>query len=442
MDEVEYSQHTNMARCLCDEDNTEDELYSYYFAFNYDGPFDGSDVFFYLGSDCSNTSVALSQCAELASLNINSFNNETKYIPIPVNYLVDPESGTCSEKNSGSSTFYIFSSLENRDTLWSETISYDTRGPAPRSEISASSGENAVTVHWNNDDADEEGIQYFNVLCMRETTPAEVADSSMANWVDTEDVCGKVLEYDDTTDATKKMIYPDNNDDYQVNDDYDNDRFYFDEQEQFDHKPNRKKHYKNDLNYTCPDNMLVEGGRPYKCYVCGSTTNTGKKMRIGGLENQVEYSFAVVAVDEYKNVSVISEVVSETPLPTTDFAEHYSSNGGSATGDYCFVATTVYRSKNHPFVKILRKFRDKKLLTNEPGIAFTKWYYANGKTIASFISSSNILVESVKLLLLPLVLLASVLLFLPWWSLFLISGAAVAFKKRQLIKGKLRSIHR
>ncbi|MGM0596840.1 MAG: hypothetical protein ACQES9_07355, partial [Myxococcota bacterium] len=153
MDEVEYSQHTNMARCLCDEDNTEDELYSYYFAFNYDGPFDGSDVFFYLGSDCSNTSVALSQCAELASLNINSFNNETKYIPIPVNYLVDPESGTCSEKNSGSSTFYIFSSLENRDTLWSETISYDTRGPAPRSEISASSGENAVTVHWNNDDA-------------------------------------------------------------------------------------------------------------------------------------------------------------------------------------------------------------------------------------------------------------------------------------------------
>ncbi|MDA3862230.1 MAG: hypothetical protein PF689_00005, partial [Deltaproteobacteria bacterium] len=197
-----------------------------------------------------------------------------------------------------------------------------------------------------------------------------------------------------------------------------------------------------DLNYTCPDNMLVAGGRPYKCYVCGSTTSTGKKLRIGGLENEVEYSFAVVAIDQHENVSVISEVVSATPLPTTDFAEHYSSNGGNATGDYCFIATTVYESKSHPFVKILRKFRDRKLLTNEPGIAFTKWYYANGKIIATFISSSNILVESVKLLLLPLVMLASILLFLPWWSLFLITGASFAFKKRRFIKGKLQSIHR
>nr|MDA3863197.1 hypothetical protein [Deltaproteobacteria bacterium] len=250
MDEIKYSKHTNMARCLCDEDNTEDEFYSYYFAFNYPGPDDGSDVFFYLGSDCSNTSVALNQCAELASLNINTFNNETKYIPIPVNFLVDPESGTCSEKNSGSATFYIFSSLESRDTLWSETISYDTRGPATRTEISATSGENAVTVSWNNDDADEEGIKYFNVLCMQETTPAEIADSSMAKWIDTEDVCGKVLEYQATTDATKKKLYPDANYDYQVEDDnYDN-NFYFDKQEQIDHQQPSKKNYKDDLNYT------------------------------------------------------------------------------------------------------------------------------------------------------------------------------------------------
>jgi uncharacterized repeat protein (TIGR02543 family) len=63
-----------------------------------------------------------------------------------------------------------------------------------------------------------------------------------------------------------------------------------------------------------------------------------------------------------------------------------ASNGG---GGGCFIATAAYGSYLDPHVMVLRQFRDNVLLTNTPGRAFVKFYYANSPAIAKIISESE-----------------------------------------------------
>ena len=42
---------------------------------------------------------------------------------------------------------------------------------------------------------------------------------------------------------------------------------------------------------------------------------------------------------------------------------------------HCYIATMAYGSYDAPQVRILRRFRDRVLLTNVPGRAFVRFYY-------------------------------------------------------------------
>lgn len=367
---VQIAQHTNLARCLCDQWSEENDPYSYYFEMQYTGTFDSSDVYFYLGNDCANTAVALTECAEIGALNINSFQDRTNYIPIPVNHLVDPAGGVCRSQAS-SSTYYIFSNLENRTVAFSQGVAYDTKAPAAPIGVRAVGGEGSLSVSWDAGAVTEDRVSYFNVLCAQAGAPAPVSSEDTADWVDTEDVCGKVLSLAATEEGE-----------------------------------------------SCPDGALTAGGRAHPCYVCASVASTASSVRITGLENGVAYQVAVVAVDDYRNASPLSEVVDATPVPTTDFAEHYRELGGAADGDYCFLATTVYGDRDHPFVRVLRSFRDVALLTNPPGRAFVRWYYRNGPAWAAWVEGNPLALVTLRILMLPLVLFAFLTLTLPLWLPF------------------------
>jgi hypothetical protein len=387
----EIDEHPNLSRCLCDQAATIDDGFSYYFSLAYAGLSDSSDVYFYIGSDCSNTAVPLTQCGELGTENINSFDNSNVFVPIPVNRVVDPAEGICEEKESGSNTFYIFSSTETRDELLNYTINYDTAPPSEPYNVTVTSGENALNVSWDSADIDEEGIEYYNILCMTaDGSPAGNEDNGI--WVSTEEICGKVLTVDasDSTDVD-----------------------------------------------SCPSDALAEGERAYKCYVCGTISAPADNYRIENLDNGTVYSVAVVAIDDYKNVSYVSEVVDASPAPTTDFAEHYTASGGSADGDYCFIATAVYGDKNHPFVKILRVFRNKFLLTNSAGRSFVKWYYKNGRSWAAFIHANPWTKVLLFIGLFFLVMFAAILLLVPWWGFFLFAGfirvLQIKYRKRSYV---------
>ncbi len=73
---------------------------------------------------------------------------------------------------------------------------------------------------------------------------------------------------------------------------------------------------------------------------------------------------------------------------------------------FCFVATAAYGSKIEPAVKILRMFRDQYLLTNRLGRNFVKLYYKYSPPFAKVIEDSIIFKFLIRILLLPVVVIA------------------------------------
>ncbi|MFO7554813.1 MAG: CFI-box-CTERM domain-containing protein [Desulfobacterales bacterium] len=78
-----------------------------------------------------------------------------------------------------------------------------------------------------------------------------------------------------------------------------------------------------------------------------------------------------------------------------------TSSGGGGGG--CFIATAAYGSYAAPCVQILRKVRDRFLLTNTIGKSFVNMYYKYSPPLADFIADHNNLKVFVQLGLLPLV---------------------------------------
>ncbi len=75
------------------------------------------------------------------------------------------------------------------------------------------------------------------------------------------------------------------------------------------------------------------------------------------------------------------------------------STGGS--GSQCFIATAAYGSYLHPYVEILRLFRDRFLLTSAFGRLLVGWYYRISPPIADRIRESTVMKASVRIMLLP-----------------------------------------
>ena len=76
-------------------------------------------------------------------------------------------------------------------------------------------------------------------------------------------------------------------------------------------------------------------------------------------------------------------------------------DGGGGGG--CFIATAAYGSYEAPYVLILRKMRDRFLVTNAVGRAFVHLYYTYSPPIADIIANHNSLKIAVRIGLLPLV---------------------------------------
>ena len=85
---------------------------------------------------------------------------------------------------------------------------------------------------------------------------------------------------------------------------------------------------------------------------------------------------------------------------------------GSISG--CFIATAAYHSPLHPAVRLLRDFRDKRLLTNGPGRAFVSSYYKWSPAVAQIISRSAPLRFVLRIVLLPIIGAAALILGLGW----------------------------
>ena len=90
------------------------------------------------------------------------------------------------------------------------------------------------------------------------------------------------------------------------------------------------------------------------------------------------------------------------------FEPQPASSGGGGGG--CFIATAAYGSFEAPMVKLLRDFRDMHLLTSSPGRWLVKQYYHYSPPAADWIRDRDGVRALVRILLLPLIGVAWVLL--------------------------------
>jgi len=125
--------------------------------------------------------------------------------------------------------------------------------------------------------------------------------------------------------------------------------------------------------------------------------------------------YFVTALDANGNESSQSNQVVSTYQPPK------SSGGGGG----CFIATAAYGSPLHPYVRVLREFRDRYLMTNSPGRAFVRLYYRYSPPVAELIKEYPFLKYPVRLLIITLVFLIK----FPWILLLLLpSGIFIALK--------------
>lgn len=340
LDSIEFEEWSNMARCQCDEYAETQDASSATLNIRIrdtSTSYTTQEVYIYLGDDCDSESTAISEvCRELAVINHSDFNEE-QTIQVPVHRVVDPMGGECSELNGGTTTLYVIMNDPNAAPSATLTIKYDTAPPGVPSAVDAQGGDGAVTVTWDPPTSDDENIEYYDVLCAENGAPFSGASSTGGSWTTTLEVCDEALPADASAMSTDCA--------------------------------------------SLTGGLTAGDTYPNPCFVCGTVGSSGTDLRIEGLENNASYQFAVVAIDDQGNVSAVSDVIDATPVPTTDFAEHYSAAGGAEEGGFCYIATAVYGDYDHPSVRRLRSYRDRVLKRSDTGQRLVSWYYAHGPKI-------------------------------------------------------------
>ena len=95
--------------------------------------------------------------------------------------------------------------------------------------------------------------------------------------------------------------------------------------------------------------------------------------------------------------------------------------GSSSGSGHCFIATAAFGSYLHPYVGMLRDFRDAFLLTNRAGQAFVSWYYRASPPLAALIAQKAYARATVRVMLLPAVGFSALALNIGlFWSVFLL----------------------
>lgn len=117
--------------------------------------------------------------------------------------------------------------------------------------------------------------------------------------------------------------------------------------------------------------------------------------------------------------------------------------GSPGDSGHCFIATAAFGSYLHPYVSLLRNFRDTFLLTNRTGRAFVDWYYRVSLPLATRIANRETIKAAVRILLLPAVGFSALALNIGlFWSVLMLPVFLLlaGFAGRKLMQSSRRRI--
>ncbi|HEY1552671.1 MAG TPA: MXAN_2562 family outer membrane beta-barrel protein [Kofleriaceae bacterium] len=173
-------------------------------------------------------------------------------------------------------------------------------------------------------------------------------------------------------------------------------------------------------------------------YICGENDDaTATGLQISGLQNNVNYTVVLLAIDKYGNAGgvYINKVL--TPKPVTDFWQDIHDKGSQVEGGFCLIAETY--GDDNPLTNALRGFRDHTLADTVFGRALTDAYYATLGKLGPVVHGHITLRILSGILLAPLVLFA---LLWHWLTLpgLVIIAIGLALRRRMMRSRMLAKI--
>jgi hypothetical protein len=173
-------------------------------------------------------------------------------------------------------------------------------------------------------------------------------------------------------------------------------------------------------------------------YICATPSISATSETIQILDEvpsgkPIEMRFMVV--DASGNFTVV-DIDPAMKVPVQDFWETYEHQGGNAEGGYCFVASAAYGDYDHPFVRVLRDFRDGTLAHFGAGRAFITWYYASSPPLADYLREHAWARVGAQIMLWPIVVLAGAWEYTSGLDKLLLLLALILWRRR----GKLAAL--
>jgi hypothetical protein len=318
------------------------------------------DIEFYAGEDCAdkNSLNFENRCKKLTETQIKlaDLQSTEKVLFFSARQLMDPVTESCSPVEKVATIWLLVVNVDGAGTNKVAFESHkdfdiDTLPPTAASNLQARPGEDGIYIDWQVSNSNIKDVWYYQALCQRTDNTALLPKPTddpefLPACETTPPVTGADAGPTGTPDAGAGAADAD---------------------------------------------LLAEAAPvgPNPAFICASSQGSGSDMLVTippelKLTRHDNVKITLVVADRHHNFTVLGPETSHLE-PVHDFWEVFNDAGGDVDGGYCFVATAANGRYDHPFVLVLRDFRDHTLAKFGAGRAFIAWYYRSSPPWAEFI---------------------------------------------------------
>ncbi len=373
---------------------------------------------------------------------------------IPINDLMEPESGcptsgqfclkTCEQRVlSANEWVAVDTTMSGTPNYWvNQTIDTDSQPPPTPTQITANGSENGVLLSWSTPAGNITDIAYYQALCTDDLGNPALTSPPPPKYSTPRTLCGAEVDptivpcnFLDPSNPNTCTAVPTESTTTDAGIDAPPDAFGTDVVVR-----------QADMDAGLPDASIgntTDAGPAINqaalkqvppAFICGEVDDaTATSLPITGLQNNVNYTVLLLAIDKYGNAGgvIINKVL--VPKPVTDFWEDLHDNGSRVEGGFCLLAETY--GDDNPLTNALRRFRDHTLADTVLGRAVIDAYYATlGKAGA-------IVHGHWALRILSGIVLAPLVIFALLWHYLTLPGVLILFGllalRRRIMKSRM-----